>query len=1277
MHNLFEITGDDIALLDDTELRALIGLLCEADYRLAGLPTKGITWGGNQDASDGGIDVFVQGETPPPKNSFVPKNITIFQVKKPDMPRAKILKEMQHNGVLREEIKSLIQKNGAYIIVSSGASTTEKTLSNRTKAMKEAVASEDTHQNLCLQFFDRNCVATWVRSHPSMILWVRNRIGRQLKGWRPYENWAKAPGGIEEEYLVDDGLRLHDTTRSTDNIMSAKDGLIKLRSSLSTPGISVRLAGLSGVGKTRLVQAMFDKRVGEQALNLSQAFYTDMSDSPNPDPRTFAERLIADKTRAILIVDNCPPDLHRRLTQTCTESHSSVSLLTVEYDVRDDLPEETSVFRLEPASDDIIEKLIIKRFSHISQIDAHTIAVFSGGNARVAIALANTVRLGETLSGFRDENLFERLFQQRHPSNENLLISAEVFSLVYSFQGTDANSEESEIKLLSSLVNKSGPELYRDIRALKERDLIQMRGEWRALLPHAIANRLAKRALESIPKNKLVQTFIERGSERLIKSFTRRLNYLHDCDSAIEIVNEWLTHDGWIGENTSNLNAFEMEVFKNIAPVSPQKALEAIEHSANGIEGPLFTSKKNIHSYQFAILLRHLAYDPKLFNRSVKLICRYALSEKPEKNYNSIRDVLKSLFYLYLSGTHASVAARAEIVEALVYSADQNKQELGLFLMDAALESWHFSSYQEHYFGARSRDLGYMPKTRNDIIHWYEIFIEICTRIALSNLPIAPKARKILSGNLRGLWTKSGMFEILENSAKQLHNQKAWNDGWIQIRKIIRYDSKTLEKNILERLHNIEQLLKPINLLELARTFAFSDQTLTFDLGDDFDDHNSSSGFERIEEITRDIGTQVIQDDDTFHALLPELVSTSNNRLISFGKGLADACSDKTKIWQILCDQFDKTPSEKRQISVFLGFLSSCAENDSLFYNSTLDELINDDLLGKWFPIFQAVSTIDQRGVERLHESLKIGKANIVNFQYLAWGRVHESIRDDDLAVLLKKIISKEGGVEVAIEILNMRFYGSKENTHDYSKKLIEVAQDVLSTYSFSDKSGRPNTKDYYLAQIARICLNGHKGLNSASEICKHLVDAISDNDIYAPDYPELFNSLACAQPVMFLNVIFGSSGIKKYQRRRLFLNDSEKSTNPLNQICDEDVISWCENDPEDRYTLIVSEIQAFSESVETKELIWKPLVYSIFEKAPNLEVVFKHLAEAIRPMSWSGSRADIMQKRSVLFQSLYQHDNAEIIALAECEYSALQEEIKRTRESEERDDHKRNESFE
>ena len=44
---MFEITGDDIAALNDTDLRTLVGRLCEAELRRGGLPVSAVTYGGN------------------------------------------------------------------------------------------------------------------------------------------------------------------------------------------------------------------------------------------------------------------------------------------------------------------------------------------------------------------------------------------------------------------------------------------------------------------------------------------------------------------------------------------------------------------------------------------------------------------------------------------------------------------------------------------------------------------------------------------------------------------------------------------------------------------------------------------------------------------------------------------------------------------------------------------------------------------------------------------------------------------------------------------------------------------------------------------------------------------------------------------------------------------------------------------------------------------------------------------------------------------------------
>lgn len=317
MTSLLEISGDDIALLNDADLRTLIGLLCEADYRSAGLSTKGINWGGHQDANDGGLDVTVHSEFTPPGNSFIPRKNSGFQVKKPKMPRSEILKEMKLKGSLREEILRLLDEHGAYVIVSSGESATDQALKNRINAMREAVKDEPNNEQLYLDFFDRSRIATWVRSHSSLILWVRQKIGKPLQGWQAYGNWVNTPGGLQDEYLLDNQLRLYDGSTFGEGA-SVFDGLERLRLRLSGGNVSIRLVGLSGVGKTRFVQALFDERIGENAINPNLAYYTDMSDDPVPDPISFVNQLIATKTKAVLIIDNCSPELHRRLTKlTC------------------------------------------------------------------------------------------------------------------------------------------------------------------------------------------------------------------------------------------------------------------------------------------------------------------------------------------------------------------------------------------------------------------------------------------------------------------------------------------------------------------------------------------------------------------------------------------------------------------------------------------------------------------------------------------------------------------------------------------------------------------------------------------------------------------------------------------------------------------------------------------------------------------------------------------------------------------------------------------------
>jgi hypothetical protein len=94
---IFDVTPDQVAKLSDEDLRTLVGRLCEAEVRALGLTPVGITYGSDQNTTDGGIDV--RPDVPAAAAvGFVPRAVRGFQVKAEDLPRRAIREEMRPFG---------------------------------------------------------------------------------------------------------------------------------------------------------------------------------------------------------------------------------------------------------------------------------------------------------------------------------------------------------------------------------------------------------------------------------------------------------------------------------------------------------------------------------------------------------------------------------------------------------------------------------------------------------------------------------------------------------------------------------------------------------------------------------------------------------------------------------------------------------------------------------------------------------------------------------------------------------------------------------------------------------------------------------------------------------------------------------------------------------------------------------------------------------------------------------------------------------------------------
>lgn len=716
--SVLEVTGEHVKALDDKQLRDLVVRLCRAELRRLGLPLHALTDGGHQNAADGGVDVRIElphSADAAPGMDFIRRKHTVFQCKAEDMPRKAIAVEMKPRGVLRPVIAELIQQGGAYIIVSSGGTVADKRLRDRRQAMRDCVAGLAGEQDFLLDFYDRKRLARWACQYPGVAAWVRESVGQPIDGWRTHGEWAARRSG-HTPYEADAHPRLWTGEADQQTPRPIADGLRALRDRLVRERGVARLVGLSGTGKTRLAQALFEEDIDPGgALDPALALYADLA-GDGRDRLAFLTRLQSDGLRAIVVLDNCPPDQHRLFADLCGGEGSRLSLLTLNLDVQDDQPEDTQVFKLEAASADVTARIIRQepRSAPLGSAACRRIAELAGGNARLAQALALSVPAG-SLAKFRDADLFDRLFHQGRSRDDALLRAARACALVYSFN-SGSGGDTSELAVLAGWAGTDARStLYGHVAELQRRGLAQQRDVWRAVLPQALALHLAREALMGLLPHVLEQS-LQQAPSRLMKSFTRQLGLLHDSPQAQALVRRWLAPGGQPCD-PSVFNEDEMAWFLNLAPVDPSITLSALEQADLPDEGA--QRSRLLH------LCMTLAYDEDIFPRAIRLVARW-LPEAPHDYYDMERDHRKDfrrLFQLLASGTQAGPSTRLGMMQELLCPDRGPAHWLGFEALAAMLRAGLFDGFTHQEFGARVRDHGWWP-TEGQRGMWYASVLE-------------------------------------------------------------------------------------------------------------------------------------------------------------------------------------------------------------------------------------------------------------------------------------------------------------------------------------------------------------------------------------------------------------------------------------------------------------------------------------------------------------------------------------------------------------------------
>lgn len=1096
-------------------------------------------------------------------------------------------------------------------------------------------------------------------------------ITHQRDKYKPFKAWVEWEKSIikEHEFFWNDKIR---------EIKEAINNYTE--NSRDNPNKSIRVLGLSGLGKTRILFEIFNPKQSENNYPefSNRVLYLDFSFYPEIYFEGVFDKLENELKNKIIIIDNCPKEKHRHLQQLLKKVNNKTFLITI-----DSNPEEIEFDKIKDVNyitikkedfNSIVNEILNQESSLIGKDNINKVRDFSQGIPLMAVLLIESIKNGEEFIGkLDDKELLDKLLGQKGKQERprTILKSCSIFNY-FGFEDKLISQLEfiATNKNITSLEGNKEVivhEFFDTCNYYLKREIFEKKGRLIGMRPFPLAIYLAKEWLESCNPRRLLNVINDIAElpppdrEQLTEALAEQMRYLGYDDNAKFII-EQIVGPNSPFDNAEVLNTeLGSRLFRSFVEVNPLAISSNITRIfISKTKEELLEIKEGRRNLVW--VLEKLCFDKRTFKDSAKVLYSFAVAENENWANNATAQFLQ-LFNILLPGTEANLSERWDIIEWGLNKSEKDYHTLAIKAMSVGLNYGHFTRMGGAEEQGGKRLIDYNPSEKEIIEYWNKILNKLLLIIKEKN-QFSDLASNIISESLKSI-SNPRHFQLFFQVVKEIADIKNydWDEGLKGLKFVNRHKKNVITSSQVEQLQKLEEALtkKDFNsrYLKLSKAFHLED-----------DDSYSS---EKLIEKIRNLADEFINKNLSWEDNLPMFYSGEQIFMFHFGHRLYELLkenSDRFEKFITLSLRSIKTISkEERNVNVLGGFINK--SNKEVRYR--IYKLIYD-YEGLSYLLFYLLR-LDKEGKNfdnLLFNLIDQNNCSIEYFNELKHGPMLHEYSVKELSEFSNKLFKYDKqGYAIVFSI----YFHLIINNKSLKKSLAPIFKKCIYNLGVNTKI-RNRIGSYKYTKIISDILEEKSEGDFAVFINNEIIQSISLQENYHLDYEiqNIYESLMINHfydvwPVLSNALLsVNEDYIKFYGLKNILgshIGGVGRKVGVLFTGDIEAIFDWCRINKPLAPARLAELVPIFGGSNDNYQE-WNSLALKLINEFGNIKEVLINLNANMGTFSWSGSVVPLLEAKKNLFKKLITHELESVANWAKQNIINLDEEIKEERRRDE-----------